>query len=92
MFINIFNYHILAARGYKCLYHRHYDADKKLFKKFTKRTGIKVNVIKGSADQLIQRLQSEGENSPADVLLTVDAGRLVRAKKLGLLQPISLIN
>ena len=69
--------------------HRHYDADKKLFKKFTKRTGIKVNVIKGSADQLIQRLQSEGENSPADVLLTVDAGRLVRAKKLGLLQPIS---
>ena len=69
--------------------HRHYDADKKLFKKFTKRTGIKVNVIKGSADQLIQRLQSEGENSPADVLLTVDAGRLVRAKNLGLLQPIS---
>ncbi len=69
--------------------HRHYDSDKKLFAKFTELTGIKVNVIKGSADQLIQRLQSEGEKSPADVLLTVDAGRLVRAKKLGLLQPIS---
>jgi len=69
--------------------HRHYDADKKLFAKFTDLTGIKVNVIKGSADQLIQRLQSEGEKSPADVLLTVDAGRLVRAKNLGLLQPIS---
>ena len=69
--------------------HRHYDGDKKLFKQFTEETGIKVNVIKGSADQLIQRLQSEGSNSPADVLLTVDAGRLVKAKELGLLTPIS---
>ena len=69
--------------------HRHYDSDKILFKKFTNLTGIKINVIKGSADQLIQRLQSEGKKSPADVLITVDAGRLVRAKNLGLLQPIS---
>ncbi len=68
--------------------HRHYDSDKKLFNKFTDLTGIKVNVIKGSADQLIQRLQSEGKKSPADVLLTVDAGRLVRAKELSLLQPV----
>ena len=52
-------------------------------------SGIKVNVIKGSADQLIQRLQSEGKNSPADILLTVDAGRLVRAKDMGLLEPVS---
>ena len=69
--------------------HRHYESDKILFKKFTNLTGIKVNVIKGSADQLIQRLQSEGKKSPADVLITVDAGRLVRAKNLGLLQSIS---
>ena len=69
--------------------HRHYDSDKILFKKFTDITGIKVNVIKGSADQLIQRLQSEGSNSPADILLTVDAGRLVRAKDMGLLEPVS---
>ena len=69
--------------------HRHYDSDKILYEKFTKLTGIEVNIIKGSADQLIQRLQSEGKNSPADVLLTVDAGRLVRAKNLGLLAPIS---
>ena len=68
--------------------HRHYDSDKVLFKAFTKVTGIKVNIIKGGADQLIQRLQSEGENSPADVLLTVDAGRLTRAKNLGLLEPV----
>ena len=69
--------------------HRHYASDKILFKKFTDITGIEVNVIKGSADQLIQRLQSEGSNSPADILLTVDAGRLVRAKDMGLLEPVS---
>ena len=69
--------------------HRHYDSDKILFKRYTNHTGIKINVIKGSADQLIQRLQSEGKKSPADILITVDAGRLVRSKKLGLLQPIS---
>ena len=69
--------------------HRHYDSDKILFKKFTDMSGIKVNVIKGSADQLIQRLKSEGKNSPADILLTVDAGRLVRAKDMGLLEPVS---
>lgn len=68
--------------------HRHYDSDKILFKKFTDQTGIKINVIKGSADQLIERLISEGGNSPADILLTVDAGRLHRAKVAGILQPI----
>ena len=68
--------------------HRHYDSDKILFKKFTDQTGIKVNVIKGSADQLIERLISEGENSPADILLTVDAGRLHRAKMAGILHPV----
>lgn len=67
--------------------HRHYDSDAILFKQFTKETGIKVNVVKGSADQLIQRLVSEGKNSPADLLLTVDAGRLHRAKAAGVLQP-----
>lgn len=69
--------------------HRHYDSDKILFKKFTKETGIKINVIKGSADQLIQRMISEGKNSPADILLTVDAGRLHRAKEADVLQSIN---
>ena len=68
--------------------HRHYESDKILFKRFTEKTGIKINVIKGSADQLIQRLVSEGDNSPADILLTVDAGRLERAKSAGILQPV----
>tara|TARA_B100000900_G_scaffold163364_1_gene138709 strand:+ start:36 stop:1061 length:1026 start_codon:yes stop_codon:yes gene_type:complete len=69
--------------------HRHYDSDKILFEKFTKETGIKINVIKGSADQLIQRMISEGKNSPADILLTVDAGRLHRAKEADVLQSIN---
>ena len=68
--------------------HRHYDSDKILFTQFTKETGIKVNVVKASADQLIQRLICEGKNSPADVLLTVDAGRLYRAKTAGVLQSV----
>ena len=66
--------------------HRHYDADKEIFAKFEKDTGIKVNVVKASADELIQKMESEGAQSPADLLITVDAGRLVRAKSKGLLQ------
>ena len=71
--------------------HRHYDSDAVLFKQFTEETGIKVNVVKASADQLIQRLASEGKNSPADVLLTGDAGRLHRAKAAGVLQPVNAL-
>jgi iron(III) transport system substrate-binding protein len=69
--------------------HRHYEADKVIFEKFENETGIKVNVVKANADELIQKLQSEGKQSPADLLLTVDAGRLVRAKNKGLLQKIN---
>lgn len=69
--------------------HRHYEADQILFDRFTERTGIQVNVVTASADELITRLENEGEASPADVLITVDAGRLHRAKERGLLQPVS---
>lgn len=68
--------------------HRHYEADQDLFKRFEEKTGIKVNVINASADELIQKMSMEGAQSPADVLITVDAGRLTRAKEQGLLQPI----
>lgn len=68
--------------------HRHYDTDKLLFKQFEDETGIKVNVINASADELITRMQNEGKDSPADVLITVDAGRLHKAKESGLLQPV----
>lgn len=69
--------------------HRHYEADQKLFDMFTEATGIKVNVVSASADELIQKLELEGANSPADVLITVDAGRLHRAESKGLLQAIN---
>ena len=61
---------------------------KPLLDRFSAKTGIKVNLVTGKADALFQRLKNEGENSPADVLITVDAGRLHRAMDAGLLQPI----
>ena len=69
--------------------HRHYESDQILFDRFTELTGIQVNVVTASADELITRLENEGEASPADMLITVDAGRLHRAKERGLLQPVS---
>lgn len=69
--------------------HRHYDVDQELYDRFTELTGIKVNVVKANADELIERLRSEGPNSPADVLITVDAGRLYKAKEMGLLQSVN---
>ena len=67
---------------------RHYGTDQQLWDEFTKATGIEVNVVDGTHEQLIQRMQSEGANSPADVFITVHAGRLAQASGLGLLQPI----
>lgn len=69
--------------------HRHYDADQRLFDRFTELTGIQVNVVTASADELITRLENEGAASPADILITVDAGRLHRAKERNLLQSVS---
>lgn len=66
---------------------RHYDSDRTLFETFTRQTGVRVRVIEANADQLIERIRAEGANSPADVLITVDAGRLVAAQSAGLLQP-----
>jgi iron(III) transport system substrate-binding protein len=68
--------------------HRHYEEDEAIYRLFTERTGIEVNVVKAEADQLMERLKAEGENSPADLLLTVDAGRLHRASEEGLLRPV----
>ncbi len=67
---------------------RHYDTDVALFDTFTEETGITVNLIEGDADELIERIRSEGANSPADVLITTDAGRLWRAEEDGLLQSV----
>jgi iron(III) transport system substrate-binding protein len=67
---------------------RHYDTDERLYSDFEEATGITINRIEGNADELIARMQAEGENSPADILLTVDTSRLERAKDLGLFQSV----
>jgi iron(III) transport system substrate-binding protein len=68
---------------------RHYDSDDALYQKFTNDTGIKVNVISGKGKALMERLASEGVNSPADVFITVDAGNLWKVQKDGMFQSIS---
>jgi iron(III) transport system substrate-binding protein len=67
---------------------RHYDSDDALYEGFTALTGISVNLIEAEADPLIERIKSEGANSPADVLMTVDAGRLWRAQTEDLFAPV----
>ncbi|MCY3860203.1 MAG: Fe(3+) ABC transporter substrate-binding protein [Gammaproteobacteria bacterium] len=67
---------------------RHYDTDIALYDTFTKRTGITVNLIEGGSDALIERIVNEGEFTPADILITVDAGRLWRAQQRGVFQPV----
>ena len=67
---------------------RHYNTDDKLYSDFATQTGVKVNLIEGKADELIERIKSEGTNSPADILMTVDAGRLWRAAQEGIYAPV----
>jgi len=61
---------------------------KPLLDKFSAETGIKTNLITAKADKLLTRMVNEGRNTPADVFITTDAGRLYRAKQADLLQPI----
>jgi iron(III) transport system substrate-binding protein len=79
----------LAAEEVNLYTNRHYDTDEEILNRFTEETGIEVNVLKGDSDQLIERIAREGENSPADLLITADAGRLHRAKEREILQSVS---
>jgi iron(III) transport system substrate-binding protein len=63
---------------------RHYNTDKELYRQFTARTGIKVKLLEAKDDALIERVRTEGKNSPADVLVLVDAARLDKAADMGL--------
>lgn len=77
-----------AAQGEVNVYtYREQKLIQPLFDAFTKDTGIKVNVVSASSG-LEQRIKTEGANSPADVLLTVDIGRLEDAVQAGITQPI----
>ena len=63
---------------------RHYNTDKQLYQQFTAKTGIAVKLLEAKDDALIERVRNEGQNSPADVLVLVDAARLDKAADLGL--------
>jgi iron(III) transport system substrate-binding protein len=67
---------------------RHYNSDQALYKQFTARTGIRVKLLEGKDDALIERIRQEGAKSPADVLVLVDAARLEKAARMGLFQPV----
>ncbi len=67
---------------------RHYDTDERLYTDFTKATGIKVNRLEDRADVLLERIRAEGANSPADLLITTDAGRLWAAVEADILAPV----
>lgn len=67
---------------------RHYQTDEALYANFTKQTGIRINRIEGQEDPLLERIRSEGANSPADVFITVDIGRLWRAQQAGVFAPV----
>jgi len=68
---------------------RHYNTDEALYGNFADLAGVKINRIDAEPDPLLQRLQSEGDKSPCDVFITTDAGRIERARQMGLLQPVS---
>ena len=67
---------------------RHYDTDEAIYTSFTRTTGIRVNRIEADADKLMERMRAVGANSPADVFIAVDAGRIWRAHEAGFLQPL----
>ncbi|MFN3361217.1 MAG: Fe(3+) ABC transporter substrate-binding protein [Pseudanabaenaceae cyanobacterium] len=67
---------------------RHYDTDNILYENFRQRTGLRINLVEAKAEELIARIKAEGANSPADVIITVDAGNLYRAQQEGILRPV----
>src|SRR5689334_13712986 len=68
---------------------RHYNTDAALYGNFADLSGIKINRIDAEPDPLVERLKAEGDKSPCDVFITTDAGRIERARQMGLLQAVS---
>ena len=67
---------------------RHYDSDRTMFDAFEADTGIKVRLRESKGSALIEAMKVEGESSPADLVITSDAGSLYRFQSAGLLQPL----
>ena len=76
------------ANGEVVIYSARHYGNEKAFEAFTRKTGIQVKLLNGDTGQLFERLKAEGERTPADVLLTVDAGNLWNAARAGLLAPV----
>ncbi|MCK2094737.1 Fe(3+) ABC transporter substrate-binding protein [Thauera aromatica] len=79
---------VVAADELNIYSARHYQTDEQLYGNFTKQTGIKINRIEAKEDELLERVRTEGANSPADIFITVDASRLAKADELGIFQPV----
>ena len=79
---------VLAAEEVVLYSARHYGQEP-AFEAFTKKTGIQIKILNGEAGQIFERLKAEGDRTPADVLLTVDAGNLWNAARAGLLAPVT---
>ena len=88
-FVLIFLFQNLSSNEVNIYTSRHYDSDDLLYKDFSNSTGIKVNIISGKGEALIERLKSEGSNSSADIFLTSDAGNLWKVQKEGLFKSIA---
>ena len=87
LIISVFCANYTLAQEVNIYTSRHYDSDDALYAEFTEATGIKVNIISGSGNALLERLKAEGKDSPADIFFTVDAGNLWRIQKEGFLDP-----
>jgi len=89
LIISVFSANYTLAQEVNIYTSRHYDSDDALYEEFTDATGIKVNIISGSGNALLERLKAEGKDSPADIFFTVDAGNLWRIQKEGFFRSIS---
>ena len=67
---------------------RSHYGDEAVFRAFTEATGIEVELRGGTGPELIERLRSEGDDTPADVLITTDLANLWRAEEAGLLRAV----
>lgn len=67
---------------------RHYNSDKAIYDQFTKKTGIKVRLVESNDLAILQRIRTEGRNSPADLVILVDVARLNHATQQGVFQPV----
>ena len=76
-----------APREVRVYSGRHYNSDKQIYERFTKQTGIRVRLVESNDAAILQRIRAEGRNSPADVVILVDAARLARAAQDGVFQP-----